>query len=133
MKRAVFIFLFFYSARFAHAVELRLNANDYPAGSGDQIAGMIRDIYRFALAIGGILAFGAIVFGAIKWTVSQGNTSQISDAKQWITDALLGLLLLAGATLILQTINPEIVKLDPPTKIICESDPSNALCKSATQ
>ena len=133
MKKAFFIFLFFYSVRLAHAVELRLNANNYPAGSGDQIAGMIRDIYLFALAIGGILAFGAIVYGAIKWNISQGNPSAIGDAKQYITDALLGLLLLAGATLILQTINPEIVKLDPPTKIICESNPKNPLCKSTAQ
>ncbi len=74
-------------------------------------AGIVANLYNFGLSIAGVLAFGAIVYGAIKYTVSAGNPSQQSEAKEWITQALWGLLLLAGAYLILNTINPRITKL----------------------
>lgn len=71
-------------------------------------AGMVANIYQFALIIAGILAFGQIVYAGIQFTISAGNPSKQSDAKDRITQALLGLLLLFGAVLILRTINPKI-------------------------
>ena len=68
--------------------------------------GAISNFYEFGLILGTVLAFGAIIYGAVKYTVSSGNPSQQGDAKEWIKQALLGLLLLAGAAFILQTINP---------------------------
>jgi hypothetical protein len=65
--------------------------------------------YDFALIIAGILAMGAIIYGAILYAISSGNTSRQSDAKEWITQALLGLLLLLAANLLLGTINPKII------------------------
>jgi hypothetical protein len=75
----------------------------------------ISNFYNFALSIGGILAFGAIVYGGLKYAISAGNPSKQSDAKSWITDALWGLLLLFSAYLILHTINPNLVNLNLPT------------------
>lgn len=75
---------------------------------GGGVSGFVKNFYTFALGIAGLLAFGAIVYGAIKYTVSAGNPSQQSDAKEWITQALWGLLLLVGATLILSTLNPKV-------------------------
>lgn len=82
-----------------------------PGTNPNTPVGIVANLYNFGLAIAGVLAFGAIVYGAIKYTVSSGNPSQQSDAKEWITQALWGLLLLAGAYLILNTINPRITKL----------------------
>lgn len=62
------------------------------------------------MAAGG-LAMGAIVYGAILYTISSGNSSKQSDAKSWITNALLGLAILLGAFLIFQIINPNIANL----------------------
>jgi Type IV secretion system pilin len=76
--------------------------------------GFIDNFYQFALAIGGLLAFGAIVYGGIKYLTSAGNPSSQSEGKEWIYSALLGLLLLAGAYLILDTINPALVTLSLP-------------------
>jgi len=72
--------------------------------------------YDFALIIAGILAMGAIIYGAILYAISSGNTSRQSDAKEWITQAFLGLLLLLAANLLLGTINPNIIspKIDIP-------------------
>ena len=68
--------------------------------------GFVQQFYNFGLMIGGVLAFGAIVYGGIKYTFAAGNPSGQSEGKDWIKSALLGLLLLALATLLLRTINP---------------------------
>ncbi len=71
----------------------------------------VQSFYNFALAIGGILAFGAIVYGGVIYTFAAGNPSKQDEGKKWIWGALLGLLLLAGAYLVLYTINPKLVEL----------------------
>ena len=80
-----------------------------PASAGP--AGWVNNFYSFSLLISGVLAFGAIVYGGIKYTFAAGNPSGQSEGKEWVKGALLGLLLLGGAYLILQTINPELVSL----------------------
>lgn len=72
----------------------------------------IANFYQFALIIGGILAFGVIVYGGIKYMSSGGNPSAASEAKEWIEAALLGLLLLAGAYFILGVVNPQLLNLN---------------------
>ena len=64
--------------------------------------------------IGGVMAFGVIVYGGVKYTTSAGNPSGQSDAKEWIEAALLGLLLLVGAYFILNVINPQLINLTLP-------------------
>lgn len=78
-------------------------------------AGWIRSFYIFALIIAGILAFGAIVYGGLLYATSAGDASRQATGRSWIWGALIGLLLLAGAYLILNTINPNLVKLQTPT------------------
>jgi hypothetical protein len=75
----------------------------------------IASFYQFALVIGGLVAFGAIVFGGVKYMTATGNPSAQSEGKAWIEGALLGLLLLAGAYLILNTVNPNLTHLNLPT------------------
>src|SRR6185437_16969565 len=69
----------------------------------------IANIYDFALAIAGIIAFGVIVYGGVRYMISSGNPSGQSDAKEWIEAALLGLLLLVGAYFILNIVNPQLL------------------------
>lgn len=71
----------------------------------------VNRFYNWALALSGVLAFGAIVWGGVVYTFARGNPAGQSEGKKWITGALLGLALLGGAYLILYTINPEIVSL----------------------
>jgi hypothetical protein len=66
--------------------------------------GIIGGFYRFALAISGFLAIAVIVYGAIKYATNAGNAGNLADAKEWIYSALLGILLLAGAYILLYTI-----------------------------
>jgi hypothetical protein len=78
---------------------------------GDYISGF----YQFALLIGGLVAFGAVVYGGLRYMTSTGNPSGQHEAKEWIWSALLGLVLLVGAYLILNTVNPALTHLNLPT------------------
>ena len=83
--------------------------------AGTSPGAFIQGFYQFALMIGGVLAFGAIVYGGVLYAASAGNPSKQSEGKEWMKSALLGILLLAGAYLILYTINPNLVNLSLPT------------------
>ena len=125
MKKATFFFIFitavicFFSAPvFASATtQISLNipggSNAYPTSTGP--GGFVANFYQFALMIGGVLAFGVIVYGGVRYMASAGNPSGQSDAKEWIEAALLGLLLLVGAYFILNVINPQLLNLTLPT------------------
>jgi hypothetical protein len=101
----------------AHAATITISPYLPGSGFGPSVApgGYIRAFYLFSLMIGGMLAFGAIVYGGIKRVTSGGNPSGVSEANQWIQSALLGLLLLIAAYLILFTINPNLVNLSLPS------------------
>jgi Type IV secretion system pilin len=85
-----------------------------PNGASAGVGGFVANFYTFALLISGILAFGAIVWGGVRYAAGRGNPSSESEGKSWITNALLGMLLLAGAYIILNTINPNILNLQLP-------------------
>jgi hypothetical protein len=120
MKKILFfaalsVIIFVPLIAFAQSTTITINTGlpgQYNASSS--IGAFISDFYTFALIISGILAFGAIVYGGIRYAVGRGNPSAESDARSWITNALLGLLLLAGAYVILYTINPALISLATP-------------------
>jgi len=64
--------------------------------------------------IAGLAAFGMIVYGGLRYTLSAGNIGSQEDAKEQITQAIVGLILLFGAYLILYTINPDLITLQDP-------------------
>ena len=120
---STFYFLLSTSIEAAAPLQLRYTFPCAPIGGGacpteaevaQSPAAYIARLYQFALMLSGMLAFGMIVFGAIQYTVSAGNTTQQSDAKDRITQALWGVALLFGAYLILHTIDPKLVSLTDP-------------------
>ncbi|MBI2013195.1 MAG: hypothetical protein HYS88_01980 [Candidatus Colwellbacteria bacterium] len=74
---------------------------------GEQVA----SFYQWTLGISALVALGILVYAGLAYTTSGGNASRQSDAKQWIWNALIGLALLFGSYLILNTINPDLTKL----------------------
>ena len=79
------------------------------------------NFYWFAIFISGILAFGAIVYGGIKYELATGNPGGQSEAKKWIMGAIEGMLLLFSAYLILKIINPGLTKCQLPELSSLES------------
>jgi hypothetical protein len=66
-------------------------------------------VYKYAVAVAGILAVIMIIIGGLQWLSSGGNTDMISSAKKRILGAIIGLLLAVGSYTILYNINPELV------------------------
>ncbi len=73
----------------------------------------IKAIFEFSLMAVGIICFGALIYGGLRWLTSAGNPAALSDAKDQIFSALIGLIILFSAYLIFRTINPELVILNP--------------------
>lgn len=99
----------------ADTISISPNIPGFTSVSTSGPAGWVKAFYNFALIISGILAFGAIVYGGVKYAVSAGNAHSQEEGRAWIWSALIGLLLLAAAYLILKTINPNLVNLQNPT------------------
>ena len=99
----------------ARAVTISMSLPGTTPNSTSSPGAYIANFYQFALMIGGLLAFGVIVYGGVRYMASAGNPSGQSDAKEWIEGALLGLLLLVGAYFILDVINPQLLNLSLPT------------------
>lgn len=78
-------------------------------------AGYIARLYQFALMIGGLIAFGGLIYGATLYIFSAGNIGSTKDALDQIWQTLIGLTILLGAYLILYTINPDLVSLQNPS------------------
>ena len=86
-----------------------------PTNWKTDIASYIARLYQFSLMIAGLIALGAIMYGAVLYTLSAGNFVSKEEGKEWMKNAVYGLVLLFGAYLILYTINPDLVKLKTPT------------------
>src|SRR3989338_2557786 len=71
----------------------------------------ITGIFTLIIAIAGLLAVIAIIFGGIKYMSTDAFTGK-SEAKATIEHAIWGLLLAVSAWLILNTINPNLVNFN---------------------
>jgi len=103
---------------FAEAVLAETFNLEYPDFVNPEItktpAEFINKLYIYALGISGTLAVMMIVYGGVKYAINPGNTSAQGDATDIIKNAVFGVVLLAGAYLILETINPSLVILKNP-------------------
>lgn len=82
-------------------------------GAKDPTAGIpqyIRYIFIFSLGLVGIIAFIAMLMAAIGYVTSVGNPQKAAAAKDKIFSALLGMLILLGSYVLLNTINPDLLK-----------------------
>jgi len=75
---------------------------------------MVRYFYEWGLFIGGLAVFISLLIGGFLYLTSIGNPSRMTEAKDRIFSALIGLILLFSIYLILNTINPELTVLNLP-------------------
>lgn len=81
----------------------------------------IKYVFYFAFSIIGLIAFGAIVYNGFQYLTSAGNTEKLSEAKKGLFSAFLGAAILFSATIIFNTINPQITVLELPDSDIIEA------------
>lgn len=71
---------------------------------------LIEQFYNFALGTSGLIAGIVIVVAGAKWIISGGDAGKIKEAKGMITQAFLGMALLATMVIILNAVNPVIME-----------------------
>lgn len=66
-------------------------------------------LYAWLLGLVGLAALFAIVYGGVLYIFS-GAIESTANARRWITNALIGLIIASASYLILRTINPDLVR-----------------------
>jgi len=74
----------------------------------------INYIFKFAVAVIGIIIFGVLTYNGFLYITSAGRPEQMSRAKTGIFSAFLGGLLLISSVLIFRTINPQLTVMNLP-------------------
>jgi hypothetical protein len=71
--------------------------------------------YSFAIGAVGVLATVMLMWGGFKWLTSRGNSGVISESKQIIWSALIGVVLAFLSYTILYLVNPRLTTIGLPT------------------
>jgi len=87
-----------------------LNASKQEVGV-PWIAQYLTGVYVYAAGIAAFIAAVMLIVAGIKWATAGGNSQAVSNALTGIRNALIGLALVAGVTVILNAVNPELVSL----------------------
>ena len=66
-------------------------------GPGEGAANLISQFLEIAMFIAGILVLLYLVWGAIEWISSGGDKSKVKEAREKITQAIIGLLVLSAS------------------------------------
>lgn len=69
-------------------------------------------LYQWLVAIISILAVVMVMYGGYKYILAAGNASVVGEAKTIIGGAIIGLILALGSYIILNTINPSLVRFN---------------------
>lgn len=78
----------------------------------DSLVQYIKFLFPFMLSIAAISALVMFITGGVQYALGGASPEQMKGARERISNAIWGLLLAVFSVLILQTINPELVKLD---------------------
>jgi hypothetical protein len=69
--------------------------------------------YQWFAGAAGVLAIFMVMFGGFQWLTAAGSPGRIGQAKETITGAIVGLILLLGSYVLLNTISPTFVAFRP--------------------
>lgn len=85
-------------------------------------------MYRYLTSIAGVMAVAMIMYGGMKWIFAGGDSGKIGAAKEVISHAVIGLILVLGSYLILNTINPNLLNLEVEVMTIPRSALPSGFC-----
>lgn len=88
------------------AADINLKPSGQFSGLGNlTIGGIVSGLIRGVLVVAAIVFFFILVIGGIKWIASGGDKAQTEGARNQITAALIGLVIVFAAWAIVQLIN----------------------------
>src|SRR3989344_4242659 len=122
----IFAVVFSFNIAPAQAADSELEL-DYPEILGQKpetiatsLPSYIKYIYDFAIAFAGLITLGSLIWGGFIYFTSTGDPMKIKTAKEQMTAAFTGLLILLSSYLILATINPNLLSLPDLSLIVYE-------------
>ena len=71
----------------------------------------ISQLYQWSISVTGILAGIMIMIGGLLYLTAGGSPERVSNAKSYISNALIGLILALSSYFLLQTVNPALLNL----------------------
>lgn len=74
------------------------------------LGSLIESIFNWALALVGIAVFINFLWAGLLWFTAAGRPGPIKDAKEKMFNSIIGAIILLASYLILNTINPDLVK-----------------------
>jgi hypothetical protein len=78
------------------------------------LGGYIQAVYDFAIGAAAVFAAVMMMIGGLQYLTAGGDSGKVTAAKDRVTGALIGLVLVSAAYLILNTINPNLTNLQLP-------------------
>ena len=69
-------------------------------------------VYEFAVGLVSIIAVVLIMIGGVRWIAAAGNESAITEAKEMITSAVMGLIIAVLSYTLLLFINPQLTEIE---------------------
>lgn len=82
-----------------------------PTSGRNVLPAFIIWLFNFSISIAGLIAFGSLIYGGLRYVTSVGSPSALDEAKSQILAGILGLVILLSSYLILTAINPQLVIL----------------------
>lgn len=80
---------------------------------GSSLAQYIVKIYRYGAMFAGVVAMFILVYAGWQWLLAGGNSGKISQARDKINGALIGLILLFGGYILLSLISVNLIQFKP--------------------
>lgn len=99
---SLFLFNFFVNskqvlAQITNPVTGDLGASDDSVASGGKFIGYVVYLWRAAIILGSLAVVGFFVLGAFSWITAGGEKSKVEMARNKITTAVVGLIVLAAS------------------------------------
>ena len=95
-------------------VNVKLNVKIGAMETVGDLGTYVSTAYSWMLGAAAVIAVIFIMMGGLEWVLSAGGAANVTKAKDHIKNGIIGLLLLISVSLILQTVNPELLKMQVP-------------------
>lgn len=130
--------MFLISEAVAATIDISIPCISCKYAASSSPVGLIANFYELAIAFSGVLALGMIIYAGILRVTNASNPGKVGQSNEIIYNALLGIVLLFGSYILLNTINPQLAKLEIPSLAEIKIPPptggagSTAICSGDT-
>lgn len=85
-------------------IKLEPKGTDFDSLPGITIPGIVSGAINLVLVIAALVFFFMLVWGGVRWIMSQGDKGNVENARNQITNALIGLAIIFAAWAIMKLI-----------------------------